>query len=234
MSITVVIIDLIITIFALILFSNLFTQFSFGVYEIIFFTLLKQTGLNFPWSINKGGQSVLFRQLMGGNFNSYLTKPINSFIFYTFKGIKMRWVVMGLIMLSFMLTFVLYTNLPFLKFLFVLFFSVLIFGYLFISIIYFLDSFAFYNIKIKGSNIVSINMKLTNFPPTIYEQFNYKFIFFFFPLVLYGVSTLYYFDTLSLKSFLSTLFIAFSLSLIFNILTYFIWKYGLKRYEAFG
>lgn len=232
-SLFVAIIDTLITTFSLYMFSNLTSSFNLTIKEVLFFTLLKQIGIAFFWPLQKGSLRV-FKSVILGNFNMYLTKPINIFIFYMFRGIKSRWSIIAFIYFIALTTLIFTFSLNILKYFLILTISVLIFGHLLISIIYFFESFGFFKINTQGNYIGGLNLTLASFPPTIFEQFSYKFFFFFFPLVLFGVSTLYYFNRISIEYFAITLLISLFLAIVFNVLTYYIWKIGMRRYEAFG
>lgn len=232
-SISLTLIDSFITIIFILLFDSLFSTFNLSFVEALFFIFLKQAGLDSFWCFQKGRLRV-FKVTTLGIFNSYLTKPINIFLFYMFKGIKVRWIIISLIYFVFLIILIIKYNLNFIHFLFVSIPSIVIFGYLMISIIYFFESLGFFKFEIQGNKIGLFNVSLSSYPPTLYEQFNYKLIFFFFPLVLFGVSTLYYFNRISIEYFATTLLISSFLAILFNVLTYYIWKIGIKRYEAFG
>lgn len=230
-SIIVVLASFLSSYFLMYLFTlNLINDFT--RLEILFFLFMLNANGCIFWMFNKAPRGV-FIDRMNGEFNQLLIRPVNTILFYTFKEIKSRWIINS-ILLTFIFSFlILINNLPFFKFLLV-YATSFIFGYLYITIIYFWDALGFLNIKTLSHPIFFLNGKLASYPPTIYEKFEFKLIFLLFPLVLYGVSTLYYFDRLPLSYFLITLSIAFVLSLIFNLMTYYLWKYGLKRYEAYG
>ena len=232
-SLIAAITDTFISIFVFLVFVELTDSFSMSIYEIIFFILLKQVGLDLFWSLQKGRYKV-FNMITKGNFNLLLTRPVNIFILYTFRDFKARWLIISILYFIVLFSFIVSVGENIFKFFFVTFISVLVFGYLLISIIYCAESLGFFKMNVKGNQIGGLNLTLAGFPPTMFEQFTYRFFLFLFPLVLFGVSTFYYFGRISLEFFLLSILISIILSLVLNIITYIIWEIGLKKYEAFG
>ncbi|MCH8519161.1 MAG: ABC-2 family transporter protein [Nanoarchaeota archaeon] len=232
-SLIAAITDTFLSIFIFLIFIELTESFSMSINEIIFFILIKQTGLDFFWALQKGKYKV-FNMVTKGDFNLLLTRPVNIFILYTFREFKARWLIISILYFVVLFLFVLVIGEDIFKFLFVALFSILCYGYLLISIIYGAESFGFFKINVKGNQIGGLNLTLAGFPPTIFEQFTYRFFLFLFPLILFGVSTFYYFGRISLDYFLFSILIAIVLSIVFNLATYIMWKIGLKKYEAFG
>ena len=223
--------DIIASIFLLYVFTQV-AYIDFPLTMIIFFILIRLLWTSFFTSMTKTSFS-LFPTLTKGEMNIFLTRPSPPYLLYLARGYRTRWLIIsGYTFILFSL-FILYNELSYLKFLGVLCTSI-IFSYSYFSIYQLFDSLSFFYIKPNTQNLYRTNRQLASYPPTFYEQFNYRFIFFLFPMVLHGVATLYYFGELSLLYYIIVLSIALIVSLIINFSTYIMWKYGLKKYEAFG
>ena len=232
-SLIAAITDTIISIAVFLIFVELTQSFAMTIYEIIFFVLIKQAGLNFFWTFQKGKFKV-FTMTTRGHFNMLLTKPINTFILYVFKELKIRWCIVSILYFLALLLFIILISENILMFLFVSLLSIICYGYLLISIIYCAESLGFFKMNVKGNQIGGLNLRLSGFPPTMFEQFTYRIILFLFPLILFGVSTFYFFGRIGVDYFLLSILIATILSILFNLVTYILWRIGLRRYEAFG
>lgn len=79
------------------------------------------------------------------------------------------------------------------------------------------------------------NNFFNSYPITFFENSSIYNIFIILGNSFYGVFiTEYYFGYISFTKLISLISIAFILTIIFTILGLILWKYGLKRYEAFG
>lgn len=168
--------------------------------------------------------------LLSGEFNVILNKPINTFFHISTQ-------FSGPVFLIFVTLFIITSIaiiLEYMKnvFLFLLFF-VLSSVYLVIFFSFF-NSFAFF---IKNDSFMQeiprkINNRLKEFTPNVFQKTSIYEYLFIFPSV-FGSFILV--EILKGKTyFFSYLYIVIISFFILSFGTYLLWKYGLKKYEAFG
>lgn len=222
----------IVVIIILILFFSIFKNLAGDIlnwnsYDFLIYTLLILTGSksHFIFSIRRMKQLLLF-----GTLNQILSKPINPFIFASVNSLKGP--VLIIFPILFISTLILiyfadYSN-------YLLFLSSFCFGFIIYSLtISFLESFAFF---IKENSFLNLfyqesNRSVRLYTPKLFESFSKGFYFFPYALVAY-------FPLQILKGevdlFFELLPYFFILFFVLIIAIYFIWKIGLKKYEAFG
>ena len=222
------------TIFSLLIFKDNFYFLNLDINIILFFVLFSETIICFFLMFFKGKNISIFDCLIRGEFNNYLTRPINILLHFIFKGVKIRWFINSVFYFCILLIFLEIQSLSFSKFFLILFLSLII-GYFFICFIYFLDSLSFFY---NSTNLLffffEINVNVRKFPPTFFDKFEYKFFLYLLPLSLFVFPTLYYFHLISLNYLLKILLIILLVSIILTFLVILLWKKGLEIYGAFG
>ncbi len=171
-------------------------------------------------------------RLLKGEVNIALTKPINTYFYISSELINAQNFITGISLFLISIFFILigdYSNYFFalVVFIFSLFYFVIFFN--------FLHSFDFYIKSINPFNdfLFQMDSVTKRFTPKTFASFRYGDIFYFLPTALscyFVVEILNGRTELFLQFFKWILLI--TLVMIFGI--YFLWKIGLKRYEAYG
>lgn len=171
-------------------------------------------------------------QLLSGEFNTFLFRPLSPFIMVCSKTLSGSRLVSDLIILPFIF-FILFLN-TYSNYL--LAFSVWIFGYFYnltlLNLLSSLSSF-FKGLPNGFEMTIHINSITEKFTPLSFKNNYYLFIF----VSLLPMSFVSFFVISILKGnfmFVDFFFLAFIIFILLLILQVFLWKYGLKKYEAFG
>jgi ABC-type uncharacterized transport system permease subunit len=215
--------------------SNQFSDllpWSFGDFYIFFLLL---------YIINGFAGFVIWREFLyititKGDFNNYLTKPTNIFFLYLFNKISPNPIIYMSVNLVFLIFGIFYFSIELHNIFLFLLFSV--FLIVFISLVYFfLLSLDFLKLRLGEyaiSSFFKVDILFHSYPFIFFERFEYKNFLFIFPFVFVSsilVPTLRDYTIYDLLYQLTFLIVA-SFILLLGII--FLWKYGLKRYEAFG
>lgn len=203
-------------------------NWEFKDYMMFWLAIMIPSKSRFIFSLLRFKESILT-----GKLNTYLTKPIKSFIFSTFEiasgasviSTSLMVIVYAIVVYLFNYEYILYGTL------------VLILGTIsYLTMINFFLSFLFFAkgadifFNIFHREIIFLNEKFT---PKMFEQSFFANFFYLLPSALYG-----YFVIEVLKgNFNLFLFYLpyFILTIVVMLIsTYFMWKSGLKKYEAFG
>ena len=197
-------------------------DWEFYDFMILFFLTLTLSKIKHFFSLK-----FLLIDLLTGNFNSYLTKPVNTFIFQNLKSLKGAGIVA--FVFGIFISFYFLLNMENL----LLVFSLFLFAFLFEWVLNnFLWSFSFF---MKNSFLWELFFFTQNeaerMTPKVFDKFYFNF-FMIFPTIVGS----FWIIEISKGRFypLDYLHYVFILFLIFIVGTIFNWKYGLKRYEAFG
>ena len=170
-------------------------------------------------------------QLLKGHLNNGLIRPVNPYIFHS------MFYLMGPVLIIFpFLLFIIYSMLIYYSYTNVFFFTIFfIFAFFYCSFFYsFFGSLAFF---IKENDFLvstanSLNNVVEVYTPKMFQSVSTTYIYIF-PSAIFGFLSIELLKgnaTLLLK--LLPYIIATFFIMIISI--YFIWKIGLKRYEAFG
>lgn len=212
-----------------------FAQFELSFGEVLFFTLYSQCFAMFGGFFKYGPK--LDTILLSGYMNVFLARPINPFISFLFYG-NLFWLVFLVIIDFFLLLIVgfwfgLFDS--WLRFLICLGFS--LFGALsFILIHRVFDSSAFFfkNFWFVKTPYLSMEKLYHQFPLLIFDGW-LRYFGFLAGISFYGVIPVFWFFGVIDFSLL-VLFFEILLGIIFICLffIFLLWRYGLRRYEAFG
>lgn len=198
------------------------TSFDFVVYYLTLFF-----GSKIKWFFSL---QFLREHLIAGDLNMHLTKPLNIFLFENMRmisGVNIIFIPLALILF---IISVLYGNYNHLFFAITLLLIGSIFEVIFIN---FIESTSFFIkdnrfLSDMGYRLIYTNEKYT---PKAFEKLTN--IFYFLSTSIYG-----YFVIEILNSRFDQFFYFLPYIILiyfcFSILTYFMWKIGLKKYEAFG
>ena len=191
-------------------------------FMILFFLVLTLSKIKHLFSFK-----YLLGNLLSGNLNSYLTKPVNTFIFQNLQSLTGAGIVAFIF--SIFLSFYFLLNMNNLLLVFILFLFAFLFEWLFNN---FFWSFSFF---MKNEFLVGLaiftSFEAEKMTPKVFDKFYFNF-FMLFPTIIGS----FWIIEISKGRFypLEYLPYVFILFLIFIVGTIFNWKYGLKRYEAFG
>lgn len=206
-------------------------EWTFFHFTLLYYISMLINDLSGIFHFNK----ALFYRLTEGNFNSYLSKPGNPFLIYIFSpGFN----VFISVLIYFLLLIILFIYLQF-SFLNILiafllmFFSII----LYIFLIHFFNSISFFSLK-TGEYILRFlwegNGLAQTYPYPFFNKLKYKFLLLIFPAFITSsliIPILFSENIFDLKNQLILLLSIFTIS-FFGVKI--MWKYGLKRYEAFG
>ena len=200
--------------------------------EFLFYILLIDLFVSFLGIIE--WKYPLRKQIILGTLNEFLTRPKNIFLMWVFTYQNERALIqflvnlIGIIILSFFIDF---------KFSFMFF------------LIYFLVSILYYLIRVFSNSVNFFSFGLASFLYTnffskvstmfkiytsgYFKKLKYQFLLFIFPLFYFGEM---YLEILKLGVFTnySLVFYLIFTIFIFSFSIFLLWKYGLKRYEAFN
>jgi len=181
-------------------------------------------------------KSWIANSIIKGDFNNYLNKPINPYLFFFFLNMNFDSIVYGIVA-SF------------------LYFGVLVFygvslvnvflgsGLLFLVFIFFVVIYEFFYsldwILLGLTNKVwkpysSFNEIFRMYPGKFFENFKFRIFLFMSPLFFVATLVVPIFRGIEVVYFFEQVCFLVTFSLFLVGLTFFVWKYGLKRYEAFG
>lgn len=237
------------------LYLGLIANITFSTLIFITFSILKNNfGAIFYWSYKEFILFFLFLEiflfifaiwfnqlpkvLLRGEFNNYLLRPINPFINYAFSNVRyfnLLIAILYIILLMLYLIFII-PKFYFLKFLITFLFA--IFGGIFYSSIHcFIDSMSFYlkktdNIK---SNYHVLNEFYSRYPISFFKQSKLNYL----GLIAAGsyyasFTTDFYFGYINITQLFYYFLILILLIITLSISSYFLWKNGIKNYEAYG
>jgi ABC-2 type transport system permease protein len=179
---------------------------------------------------------ILNRFLLWGIITIYSTRPLNTAFQYYVNTINLVFAVPMIYYAIALIYFFLYMEkFLLIKFLFVLVFS--LFGGLFIILLYrTIDALAFF---MKGNLTLSSFFQQTTgtfnrFPVTMFDGW-IKTLAFILPNVYFNAyATEIYFGKISYLQALDLFYIMITFIIILTTTIFFLWKIGLKKYEAFG
>lgn len=225
-----------ITLFAtyFILQSNFENIFYWNIYEFVFFFLFLEIFLFIfvPWF------RYLYKYLLSGDFNQFLIKPINPFLNYAFTANKFFDMLAAILYVFYIIIFMIFFIPEFypLKFIIVVLFGI-IGGSMYASINCLFDSLGFFmknNRQLKSTYFSSTNF-FSSYPSSFFKNSNLYYIIIFMANTYYASwTTDYYFNYISLSEFLILFIPCFLIITICIISSYFLWKFGLKKYEGYN
>ncbi|MCA9459770.1 MAG: ABC-2 family transporter protein [Nanoarchaeota archaeon] len=201
----------------------------------VFFILI----LNFMFRLTGAFwfSSGLKKELIRGNINDYLTKPTNVFIQYLFNNMPIQAFMVSSIYFTGLILFVVYYfDILSMFRLFLLIPFLLLSGLFTILVFRFLDSLAFF---IKENYFLihgfrSINLIYTSYPVNMFDNVIKK-IGYFFGIVYFGAyATEFLFFKIDIYEFYLLHLILLILIFLSCLFLYGSWKFGLRKYEAFG
>lgn len=213
--------------------SSLLGRLQYSRLELFVYLILIDlcvTGIGvFDW-----GKS-LKQDITRGIFNSYLIRPKNIFLLYQFSRLNSNAFIQHIVGWFVLVGLVVYYELMYL-------FSVgvmilLVFVFIFYVLIRFMtSSISFYNFalsEILYQNVFRAGSSaFKQYPAQFFELFPYQKLLMIFPMFFMGalVFELGLFNSFIISYFLILLF----LISVCIILTFLLWKFGLRRYDAYG
>jgi ABC-type uncharacterized transport system permease subunit len=199
--------------------------FSFLIYICFIFGGFFSWGKRLDW------------QLLKGDFNIFLTKPLNPFIFYIFLNLS-GWALIsffGRIFFIFLTIYLFDIKLYNLGLAFLVFMLISI---NFLLVFQFLEALSFFGKKLSEIfggmfywDIFNINM---NYPEIFFRESKLKYVLIFFSSFFVGSLLLPILRNYEIWNFWFQIYFLVIFNLILIILLFIMWKFGLKRYEAFG
>lgn len=169
--------------------------------------------------------------LLSGDLNSILNKPTNPFILVNYKLINGQDFVTPLFLFPFIIYFILNYSFNILLFL-ILIIIIIFFNLIFVQ---FIGSFAFFSKEFPRLLFgvdKEIKRTIRNFTPKVFDFSSFGFIVYLLPTSLMGFGLVEF--LLGRYYILSYFIISFIISIVLCVITILMWRYGLKRYEAFG
>lgn len=220
----------------LLVFKDNFSEiFYWSKYEILFFSFYAYS-IAFISSILAGGER-LREYLLTGKFNVFLYRPINIFYQYLMEGVKPRAIINVIFYGSFVVFlffFYLELNLKRLLLSFIFTIFTIIFSIIFMKTF---DSFAFFMKDSVNYHDLAVNFSnfFLLFPFSFFKNFKFIYLVYIFPTIYYGSSvTDFLFGYSSFQDLIHMFYILLFLIFFSSLILYFIWKIGIKNYEAYG
>lgn len=177
------------------------------------------------------------QNIKSGNLNKYLYRPKNQFFnFYTNLNSNV------IIYLTFNIIFILpiiiyYTNFNFLAIIISYIISIIII-ITYLSIIYFIESLNFYLLNISfyiRKPLKELENTFRTYPGNFFQNNSIiKILSLIVPIYLIGIIIVPLYKEIIFLKIIKSILICILITIIFGILTHINWKYGLKKYEAFG
>lgn len=176
-------------------------------------------------------------QLLQGEINSKLLRPINVFLQYLISVIQIQATVVSFVYMTLFFIYILFfwSELDLFRLLLAIPFGILG-GFFNFVVIRSFDSLAFF---MKNNNFfIDVYKKSSNifiyYPANMFKN-NLNGLVFLIANVYYGTyATLFVFGKITYLEFYKLHIYLLLLNLFGVICIYLLWKYGLKRYEAFG
>jgi len=176
--------------------------------------------------------------LLSGELNTYLTKPVNTILYYVIRHMKIWQFTVGICYLVLFIIYLMFfiPEINISRFLISIIFS--IFGgilLLFISSFNEFISFFFKDNRFVKDPFFTMSMTYSYYPFSFFNGNFIKLLGFLMPLSFYAViSTDYYFGYINFLELLNYFYILLGLIVFFSLSSYFLWKIGIKKYEAYG
>lgn len=214
--------------------SNFTNIFYWNYKEYIFFIFLLEIFLHLFISWFRNFRNVY----LSGEINSYLTKPINTVLHYVINNFKIHEVLIGLLYFILFTLYVIFfiDNFYFIRFLITFLFSII--GGIFLIVINSTMEFiVFFTKSNKFTKKLYYNLynSYTHYPINFFDSKIIKGIGLIIPMSFYAViATDFYFNYINLKDLFFYFIILIILIFIFSIISILLWKYGMKKYEAYG
>ena len=225
----VILLNFIIFVFIFTIAEDLFLQdLNWNIIDFSMFIFLSSFCNCFYYMSNT---RYLFRGLLNGELNIALTKPSSSFIFQNIKMIDGSDVIVPFFLIIPILFLIFYYDTNFLAFSFFLI-SMCIYNSIFAQCI---GSFAFLS-KMLPLTFHTIHQEMVavtrTFTPKVFEfSFAKHYIYtLYFSLSGFGLVEL----LLNKEYILQYFYYSYVVMIVLVLITYLNWKYGLKRYEAYG
>lgn len=174
--------------------------------------------------------------IIKGNFNLYILKPFNTFYFY-FTFLFSHYALIYVILTFFIYSgFIIYFQVELFNIFLGLLVMILIgiFSVAFIEFIRSLDWLFLGFSMAVWSSVWHINNNLKNYPAQFFGKSTFRFFLLIFPNYFVAVLLIPIFRGYEVSEFWFLIKVLISLTFIFILGIYFVWKYGLKNYEAFG
>ncbi len=173
------------------------------------------------------------RDLITGELNIYLTKPISSYFMLSLKRINGATVLTTPIVYFILLIGIIYGNYSNYFLSFILY----IFGLIYYLVFYnFIKSTAFFvknnDFLIETFNI-KLNFSIEEYTPKLFEKSLFRFIAFLLPSAIYGFCLMELLKGRATDFLIYIPYIMISFFIMFFGIIL-LWHYGLKKYEAFG
>lgn len=216
------------------IFKNKFSEFLiltdamvyFYMFNTFFFMLMFGT---FTYS------KYLQKRLLSGLINTFAVKPLPIIFQYFLQSARTRRAYIALFHLIGLIVTVVCYHLPVVKVLISLIIS-LLGGIMFTTFIMFIDSFAFFMKSVSYQGLYfQVNDFIRDYPYMFFKDAPLFKILIITPIIyISSVPTMYVFNIIDNKELLNYVILMLLTTLILGILTHYMWKVGLKRYEAFG
>lgn len=178
----------------------------------------------------------LFYVLKEGNLNSYLIKPISANIFYTFYRLAPPAMIMIIIDIFFLIFFCIFYNIKLYNIgLGLIIFILIILFNIFVSL--FIFSLDLHKMGISPfihNGFDEIKYSIEQYPAPFFKNSFIKFFGHFISFYYGGLLLIPILRNYPITNLYLHLLVLIILTIIFFTLNWLSWKYGLKKYEAFG
>lgn len=227
--------SIVLFIFADVLANNFNSVIGWDKVDFLTFFFLLPFVLNIGYSLVLGNKLAKY-YIKKGDFNILLVKPGNIFFNYLFKHNRASqifyFIVRSLIFLPFVLLYQDFTIFSFiLGIIYCLFLAVNL-----LLLLICLDSFTWIFLELGDyffSFFDNVNNVLKNYPGVFFHEMEFAYLLSIIPIYHVATVALPLFKGVKVD-FLSSIFLIIILNLILIIIIIMNWRYGLRRYEAFG
>jgi len=214
--------------------SNFSSLFYWNIYEYLLFFLFLEIGI-FMFGV---WFRYLYKYLLTGEFNNFLLRPINPFINYAFSSNKYFDFINAIFYFILLIIYVLFIlpNLNPLRFI-ITFIFFITGGIMYMSVYCLIDSLGFFmknNRQIKSTYFTSGDIA-SRYPASFFKKSNVFYIIIFIANTYFAMwTTDFYFKYITLNELVILFIPCFIITIISIILSIFLWRFGIKKYEAFG
>lgn len=178
----------------------------------------------------------LFNAITRGELNNSLIRPLNPFFAENFGKLELTGLTMTLMNIPILVLIFSQMEIEIINY-FKFIFSSLALTIFYITFHYFIHSIEFY-FKRSSSLLRKVSFEIHNtlssYPFQFFQKFNFKYLLMFIPTLYVGSLLIPIVKGTEIWNLELQLLILFSLNLLFSVGTWINWKFGLRKYEAFG
>ena len=201
------------------------------VFYLLLFDFVETIAGFFIW-----GRSDLKSMIVKGELNCYINRPLNKFICFNASIFSAGGTIMLFITSIFLVFFILFFNVELYNILFGIFIAFLIIIF-HIVLRKFVESINFFNFGVSyflRETVYRSQRIFTNYPAKFFQGGFFRIIFMIIPLFFVSSLLLPVLRNKEVWNLNLQIFILVSLIIVFGFGIFIFWKFGLKKYEAYG